>query len=116
MPFERPTLTIIINRIQNDIETRLSDVGTLLRRSLLKILARVFGGAIHLLYGYIDYQSDQIFVTTADTSGLDKIATEYGKTRNAATYATGQGTATGTAGTTIPINSRLQSSSVEVHR
>lgn len=115
MPFERPTLTEIVNRINSDIETRLSDVGILLRRSVLKIIGRVVAGAVHSLYGFIDYQAKQIFILTADTTNLDKIATEYGKIRTAATYATGTGTATGTAGTAIPANTELQSSASEVY-
>jgi len=109
MPFSRPTITEITDRIVTDIETRLPEVGSLLRRSVLKVLARVFAGAIHLAYGNIAYEANQIFVLTADTNGLDKQATEYGKVRSAATYATGSGTATGTAATVIPSGSGLRS-------
>ena len=61
MPFTRPSLTNIVDRIENDIITRLPDVGTLLRRSMLKILARVTAGSIHLVYGYLNFLAEQLF-------------------------------------------------------
>lgn len=108
MPFTRPALSSIVERIQSDVETRLPEVGSLLRRSILKVLVRVLAGALHLLYGYLDYQVDQIFATSADELALNTIANEYGLSRTAATYATGSGTATGTDGTIIPASSQLQ--------
>lgn len=115
LPFSRPTVTEITDRIVADIESRLPEVGTLLRRSVLKVLARVFAGAIHLAYGNIAYESTQLFALTADSNGLDTLATEYGKVRSAASYATGSGTVTGTAGTTIPAGSGLRSGGGNVY-
>lgn len=110
MPFERPSLTTITDRIQSDIETRNPTIGTLLRRSVLKVLVRAFSGSIHLLYGYLDFKSKQIQALTADEQGLEDIATEYGISREAAAKATGTATVTGTTGTSIPSGSRLQTS------
>lgn len=111
MPFERPTVTELVDRISGDIETRLPDVGSLLRRSVLKVLARVFAGAVHLTYGFLAYAKDQLFITTADSNYLDVHGNEYGITRQAATKATGNVTATGTVGTLIPSGSELSSGS-----
>lgn len=109
MPFDRPTLSTIIDRIQSDFETRISDIGTLLRRSVLKVMAKVYGGAIHILWGFLEYMSKQLFVSSAEDDYLDKIGAEYGLPRNAATKATGTATVTGTTGLTVEAGTELQS-------
>jgi uncharacterized phage protein gp47/JayE len=111
MPFERATLTELVDRISSDIKTRVTGGSNLLRRSVLMVLARVFAGAIHLLYGYLGYQSEQRFVAKADQTGLDDLADEYGMTRNAPTYAQGSVQVTGTDGATISADEELQTSS-----
>ena len=108
--FTRPTLQEIIDRIEADIKTRIDSPASFLRRSVLKVLARVYAGAVHLLYGNIQYNKDQIFISTADTDYLQIHASEYGITRTAAVKATGQGTATGVIGTAIPNYAELQNS------
>ncbi len=115
MPFNRPSLQEICDRIQSDIETRNPTIGSLLRRSVLKVLSRSYGGAVHLLYGFLDYKSKQIQALTADQEGLNTIATEYGISRTAATQATGTITLTGTNDIVIPSGTKLQSSSGVVY-
>lgn len=115
MPFNRQTLTEIVTQIENDITSSITGATTLLRRSILKVLARAYGGAVHLLYGNIEFNKDQLFVTTADGEHLETHANEYGISRTAAVKATGSGTATGTAGTAIPIYTQLQSASGQVY-
>jgi uncharacterized phage protein gp47/JayE len=108
MPFTRPTLTELVNRIESDIETRVTGGETLLRRSILKILARVFAGAVHLLYSYLGYQSEQLFVSTADEDNIEKHGDEYGLPKIGAVQATGIIVATGTNGTVIDAGTELQ--------
>lgn len=115
MPFTRPTLTELVTRMQTDVETRLADIGTLLRRSIIKVLIRVLAGAIHLTYGFLNYMVDQLFASTADSYYLEVIAAEYGLYRTAAAYASGSGTVTATIATTIPQGTRLQSSEGQVY-
>jgi uncharacterized phage protein gp47/JayE len=76
-------------------------------------MARVYSGAVHLLYEYLDYQSEQLFAARASVDGLEAIADEYGLSRTAAIKATGQAVATGTNGTVIAANTELQSSAGE---
>lgn len=111
MPFDRPTLTEIDSRISSNISTLVTGGANLLRRSVLKILAKVFAGAVHLLYSYLGFQAEQLHVTTADVEGLEDIADEYGINRQDATYATGTATATGTNDIEIPISTELQTES-----
>ena len=115
MPFSRPTLTEIVARVQTDIETRVTGGESLLRRSVLKVLARVLAGAIHLLYSYLGFQAEQLFASTADVEGLEKIADEYGINRGDAVSAIGIASATGTNGTTIPVDTELQSSDGQLY-
>lgn len=100
MPFQRPTLQELSDRIETDIKSRLGVVN-LIRRSILKVLARVYAGAIHMTYGFLEFIKRQLFVTTADSEFLDKIGLEIGLPRKAATFASGNGTATGVDGTLI---------------
>ena len=107
MAIDRPTLQEIIDRIEADIESR--TVYPLVRRSVLKVLARVYGGAVHTLYGYLAYQADQIFVNSASGESLDRHAEEYGMGRQIALKAEGYVTVVGVLGTSIPAGTELQS-------
>jgi uncharacterized phage protein gp47/JayE len=109
MPFARPTLQEIVDRIISDFNTRITNSDTFLRRSVLRIMARVYAGAIHLVYGFLEFTKDQIFAATADVEHLDRLGGEYGVTRNAAVKATGSATITGTVGSTVPAGTELES-------
>lgn len=109
MPFQRSTLQEIIDRITSDFKTRITGANSLLRRSILGIIARVNAGAHHLEYEYLDYQAKQIFISTSDSAGLEAHSSEYGIPRKAAEFAEGSGVATGTNGTIIPADTELVS-------
>lgn len=115
MPFDRPTLTELVNRIEDDFKTRIDGATSLLRRSLLSVLARVYAGAAHLMYAFIEYSAKQLYASQADSEGLDRLGSEYNLTRTAAVKATGITVATGTNGVNIPAGTELQSDSEEVY-
>ncbi len=115
MPFERPTLAALVDRITTDIQTRITGATTLLRRSTLKVLAKVHAGAIHLLYGFLDYQSQQLFAIRADEEGLKDHGTEWGIDRTDTNKATGNAAVTGTTGTVIPAGTELQSTDGNIY-
>lgn len=102
MPFTRPTLPELIDRIQKDLETRMPFTGPVLRVSVVYVVARVLAGAVHGLYGFLSFMAQQLFADTATTTYLERKASEYAITRLAATPATGNVTATGTNGVVIP--------------
>lgn len=109
MPFARPTLTEIIDRVIADISSRITGVeSAVLRRSLLGILGRAEAGAVHLLYGYIDWVARQAIPDTAEAECLERWARIWNITRNAATFSTGSVTFTGTNGTLIPDGTIVQ--------
>jgi len=110
MPFNRPTLQDIISRIESDINSRVEGSTTFLRNSAFKILARVFGGSQHLVYEFLKFIKDQLFISSADAEHLERHGGEYGIYRNIGTKSTGTAIFTGTAGTVIPSGTVLQSS------
>lgn len=107
--FTRPTLEEIITRIKGDIVTRITGAATLLRRSILVVLAKAYAGACHLLYGNIEDNKDQLFITTADRENLILHGLEYGIALTDAQKATGSITVTGTDTTVIAAGTELES-------
>jgi len=110
MPYARPTLQQLLDRIQSDIESRLPGSDPRLRTTLLGILARAHAGSAHGLYGFLDYLSRQIVPSTADAEYLELHANWWGITRLAAAAATGNVDFTGTDGSVIPAGTTLQRS------
>lgn len=102
MPFSRPTLSTLVTRIESDILSRVETGVGVLRRSILRVFARVFGAAINLTYGYIDYLAKQLFVATATGEWLEHHGLKWGKTRRQATYSTGAANVTGASYVSIP--------------
>ena len=107
MPFNRPTLSEIIDRMEADVEQRLTGNTPLLTVSFLRVLVRVFAGAIHVVYGWLVWLADQLFWDTAETSMLDRHARLWGLSRKAATFAIGNITFVGSNGTAIPSGTLL---------
>lgn len=108
MSFTRPTLTELIGRAQDDIDARLPGADSRLRRSAVGVLATVHAGAVHGLYGYLDYLSRQILPDTAEAAELERHASIWGVTRKVATLAAGEAEATGVNGSVIPAGTVLQ--------
>jgi len=107
MPFARPGLADLIPRVEGELSSRLG-VGPLLKRSVLKVLARVFAGASHLLHGHLDWTARQVMVDTAEKEHLERWASIWGISRKAATFATGTVLLTGNDGAEIPSGTAIQ--------
>lgn len=110
MPFNRPSLSTIVDRCRADIETRLPGSDARLRRRVLSVLADSLAGAVNGLYGYLDFLSKQPLADQAEAEYLDRHASLFGLTRKAASTATGTVTATGTDGSIMPAGTLLQRS------
>lgn len=108
MPFSRPELADLIDRAIQDIEARLPGTDARLRRSNLNVLARTHSGAVHGLYGYLDWIARQVLPDTADAEILERWASIWGVTRKAASFAVGPVTLTGTTGAVVPAGTVLQ--------
>lgn len=98
MALARPTLQELTDRIQADLVSRLGLVGPVLRRSLIYIFARVLAGAVHGLYGFLDWLSRQFLPDTADEEALLRIAAVDGVPQTAAGYARASVELDGTGG------------------
>jgi uncharacterized phage protein gp47/JayE len=68
MPFETPSLPVLIDRTQSDLA---SDA---LRRSDSQVLARTLAGTAYGLYGYLDWIAGQILPDRADEETLERVA------------------------------------------
>lgn len=107
MPFQRPTLAQIIDRARGDIKGALS-ITTILRVSFLEALARMLGGAAHIMHGHLVYISRQLFPDQAEGPYLKRWASIYFIQQKAATFAKLQVSITFTAAATAPVLSELQ--------
>lgn len=87
MSFQRPTLNEIIERVNDDAQSRIGT--TQMRRSNMKVYTRVLAGAVHGLYGYISFLNRQQFVDTAESDYLDRWASIWDVKRKQATAASG---------------------------
>jgi uncharacterized phage protein gp47/JayE len=116
VPFARPSLASLVDRVRGDLRGRLELLGPLLRRAMADALGAVFAGAVHTSYGYLDWLSKQLFGDTAEREQLLRKAAPYGITPVPATYATGTATATGTNGTPIPAGTILRLDALTSYR
>lgn len=109
MPFARPTLPELIDRVTTDISGRVTGVqSAVLRRSLLGILARSEAGAVHMLYGFLEWAARQAIIDTAEKEYLERWAAIWKVFRKSANYATGAALLTGVVGANVPAGTILQ--------
>lgn len=108
MSLYRPTLQQLIDRIAADLMA-VFGATSLALRAFLQILGRALAGMTHSLYGYLDGITLELFALTALGEYLERIGSEWGILRNAATRSTGTLTITGTVGAVIPARTILQS-------
>lgn len=105
--FSRPSLADIIQRVRNDVLSRLS-TDDVLRRADAEVYARVMGGVAHGLYGFIEWLSDQVIYDTAELEYLERWCSIWGITRKPSAAATGSVTFAVQAGSVIPSGTLLQ--------
>lgn len=111
MPFETPSLPVLISRTQSDL------AGDALRRSDAQVLARTLSGTAYGLYGYLDWIVDQILPDKADEETLERIAAlRLNQPRNAAQPAEGSVSFSATAGAVLDVNVVLQSGDGRMYR
>lgn len=115
MSFARPSLSDLITRVKGDLRGRLEIGGPLLRRAMADVLSTVWAGAVHLLYGYLDWVSKQIFADQSDSDQLIRQAGLYGITPIPAAFASGTATVTGTNGSTVLAGTILALDSVTTY-
>jgi uncharacterized phage protein gp47/JayE len=107
MPFPRPTLTQLKDRVAADIATGLQGTSALLRYSNLGVLGKVFAKAVNGLYGYLDWIALQANPTTATGEYAIAWGALKGKFIEPAAAAGGIVTFNGNNGVTIPTGTPL---------
>ncbi|MFN4328295.1 MAG: baseplate J/gp47 family protein [Limnobacter sp.] len=108
MPFSKPSLRTLVDRAVAEINARLPGADARLRFSNLNVLSSVIAGAVHGLYGYLDWISRQVFPDTAETENLERWSSIWGIQRKAASAATGLITFTGVSGSVLPAGTLFQ--------
>ena len=101
MPYNRPTLTTIRDRIITDIEGSLDKKTPILRKNIFRIFASAFAAAVHGLYGFIEWITKQIFPDTAEDEYLERWCKIWNVLRKQPTFATGTITITGINGSIL---------------
>lgn len=102
MPFKRPTLSEINQRLIAKVNAELEGADANLRYSPENVLAALVAMASHEMHGYVSYVSRQILVDTAESEYLERHAAIWGIYRKAATKASGDVQFTGTNGAVVP--------------
>lgn len=97
MPFQRPTLDQLIERVKSDFRSGLN-VADIIRRSFLGVIARAMAGLSHLQLGYLDWISKQVIPDTAEDEQLIRWASIFGLQLREATFAEFNVTVTGNPG------------------
>ena len=102
MPYLRPTLKQLYERIARDFSGHLLDGKALLPSSVLAVLAKVWAGACHTMHGFLAWVFLQVFIDTAEAEFLRRWAKVWGIEPLLASVATGQVACTGAANATLP--------------
>ncbi|WP_339416132.1 baseplate J/gp47 family protein [Pseudomonas sp. RL_105y_Pfl1_103] len=111
MPFETPTLPVLVSRTQSDLA---SDA---LRRSDAQVLSRALSGVAYGLYGYLDWIVEQILPDTADEETLERIANlRLSRSRKAAQPAEGTASFTAAAGRVVDVDTVMQANDGRAYR
>jgi Uncharacterized homolog of phage Mu protein gp47 len=113
MPFNRPTLKELDERIRNDYASRIrvdngTRSGSLLRRATVYVLARVQAGAIHLLYAFLDWLASQRFVHSMEDEFLAAEGLTYEVRQKGERQAEGKIIVFGKTGAIVPVLSLCQ--------
>lgn len=107
MPYSRPTLQELKNRIQTDLISRLELTGGTLQRTVAGVIGTVFAGISHVLHGYISWIARQLFIWSAEDDYLLRHASSWGIKRKAASAAGGYVRFIGNADAVVPAGTIL---------
>lgn len=114
MAWTSPTLSELISRVESDLNTKFFGTAATLRRSVLKVLARVWAGVVYPLHLFLFWIYAQAFAHLADGDQLDRHGQEIGVFRKPATFANGLVIFPGATGVVIPQGTLIQTVSDRV--
>lgn len=110
MASEIPNVSEIHGNILSDIKSNLPDSNPFLENGMLNILGWGLAGTQSGNYQYVTNEALQKYATTATGQALEEIGATYGIARKLATKSTGFVFVTGQLGSTIPIGTKIASS------
>jgi uncharacterized phage protein gp47/JayE len=108
MPWDRPTLNQLYERISQDFSGRLLDGGAVLMRSVIAVISKIWAGACHLMHGMLAWLFLQVFADTAEGPYLERWARIWGIFRLPASHAVGPVNFQGQDGSLIPAGLLMQ--------
>jgi len=100
----------VIDRSSTDVQNELPTANPFLKNSFMRALIVAFSGRVFDFYIQFNILIRELFLDTATNSFLERWGSYKNITRNPATQADGDITATGTPASSIPIATLLQSS------
>jgi len=98
MPFARPTLGALVQQTWAAMLAQRADLRTALQAAVVRVLARVFAGCLHQLYGFLDWIARQVMPGAQDEEYLARWCRMFGIARVGAVAAAGNLTIFGTNG------------------
>lgn len=116
MPFERPSLPVLIDRAAATMRAETGSTEAELRRSNLHVLARVQAGAAHGFYGYLDWLAKQPFPDSADIEMVRRWASMLNVLEVEAGFARARVRLSGSSGAVVLAGRLLAKASGEVLR
>ena len=105
--FTRPTIGELVARARADLAANVTDSRAFVRRSLEWGLAKMSGGAHHLIYGAIANVAMNAFADLAIGVWLERLASVFGITRQIATNGFGGVTFTAAGVAAVPAGTQL---------
>lgn len=115
MPYQRPTLSQLIQQAKSDIQAHLPGANPFLRYNTEGVLAQAAAGLAHGLHGHVMWLSKQLIPTSADSAWVAQWASIRGITPKQATKANIQIALTGTNGSVVPIHTQWTDSSGDTY-
>jgi len=107
VPWERPSLATLVERVRSDFRSRLSIASLPLRRAMADIMSAVWAGAAHTVHGSHAWLAEQIFPDTSERQYMLQWGAIFEIFPTAATFAAGTFIVSGTNGSAIPEDSIL---------
>lgn len=108
MAFSRMSITELRDYYEAKMASKFGILTPLLPKSIVRVLAYMFAGGDHLLYGFLQYFAVNAIIDTANTEYLGRWATIWGLSRKAATYASGIVTFSGVDTTVVPAGTTIK--------
>lgn len=107
MPLDRPSLTTIIERVQEDIDAFVPGKGAKILRTIVSALGRALAGVSNALYHYSEALFREALPDKADEAGLSRWASILQVPRGTAQPAAGNLTVTVSVNQTVPAETIL---------